>query len=77
MYENKLLETRSSSEVGILHPVWNACHTYRYLLGVFPAYSYGIWLRGNGLHDKETLVINFGDYIQLCTIYIKQKPDND
>ena len=59
MYENKLLETRSSSEVGILHPVWNACHTwyYRYLLGVFPAYSYGIRLRGNGLHDKETLVI--------------------
>lgn len=59
MYENKLLETRSNSEVGILHPVWNACHTwyYRYLLGVFPAYSYGIWLRGNGLHDKETLEI--------------------
>ena len=22
-------------------------------------------------------VINGGDYIQLCTIYIKQKPDND
>ena len=61
MYENKLLETRASSEVGILHPVWNACHTwyYRYLLGVFPAYSYGIRLRGNGLHDQETLVINF------------------
>ena len=23
------------------------------------------------------LLINLGDYIQLCTIYIKQKPDND
>lgn len=25
---------------------------------------------------KHSLFL-FGDYIQLCTIYIKQKPDND
>lgn len=74
MYENKLLETRPNDEVGILHPVWNACHTwyYRYLLGLFPAYSYGIWLRGNGLHDKETLVINFLT-IESCQIKFKSK----
>ena len=32
------------------------------------------------LYDRSAMVrryINIGDYIQLCTIYIKQKPDND
>lgn len=27
--------------------------------------------------NKTGFCINFGDYIQLYTIYIKQKPDND
>lgn len=32
------------------------------------------WLAEDESHRKE---FNLGDYIQLCTIYIKQKPDND
>ena len=29
------------------------------------------------LNKYVSFIINYGDYIQLYTIYIKQKPDND
>ena len=52
--ENRLLETRPSGEVGILHPFRNARHTWNrgYLPRTFPAYHHDVRMCGNGLHDS-------------------------